>query len=55
MNQPSIKLCCCKKGCPEVSILSNKRLKIRDDYGNVVVMSTDEAKLLGPAIDKLLK
>jgi hypothetical protein len=58
MKQPSsIKLCCGKAGCPEVSILSNNRKKIRikDDYGNVVTITADEAKLLGDAVDQLLK
>jgi hypothetical protein len=54
MKQTSIKLCCGKKGCPEV-ILDGSKIKITDDYGNTVTMSDSEAKLIGDAVIKLLK
>jgi len=53
MKSQSIKLCCGKKGCPEVKVVKGK-IKIADDYGNVVVMTAEQAKLLGDAVSKLL-
>ena len=54
MRINSIKLCCGKKGCPEVSLVRDK-IQIKDDNGNEITITNDEAKLLGPAVDKLLK
>lgn len=51
---PSIKLCCGKKGCPEV-ILDGPNIRIKDDYGKEITITTEEAKLLGSAVDKLTK
>ena len=53
MKVQSIKLCCGNKGCPVVSS-NKKKVHIKDDYGNEVTITNEEAKLLGPAIEKLL-
>jgi hypothetical protein len=53
MKVQSIKLCCGNKGCPVVSS-NKKKVQIKDDYGNEVTITNEEAKLLGPAIEKLL-
>ena len=54
MKSHSIKLCCGKKGCPEISLIKGK-IKIKDDYGNEITITSDEAKLLGPSVNRLLK
>ena len=55
MKQTSIRLCCGRKGgCPVVKSDEGK-IKITDDYGNEVTMSEDEAKMIGNAVNKLLK
>ena len=53
MKVNSIKLCCGNKGCPVVST-EEDQVQIKDDYGNEVTITNEEAKLLGPAIEKLL-
>ena len=53
MKVQSIKLCCGKKGCPEVKS-EKDHIKISDDYGNEIKITNEEALLLGSAVDKLL-
>ena len=53
MKIHSIKLCCGKTGCPEVSVIKDT-VQIKDDNGNKVIITEGEAKLLGSAIEKLL-
>jgi hypothetical protein len=49
----SIRLCCGNKGCPVVTS-EDESISIRDDYGNKIIITTEEAKLIGPAVKKLL-
>tara|TARA_Y100000310_G_C20049257_1_gene519784 strand:+ start:105 stop:272 length:168 start_codon:yes stop_codon:yes gene_type:complete len=49
-----IKLCCKRKGCPVLKKVNEQVVKITDDYGNTVTLTTDEAKLLPDALKDLL-
>ena len=53
MKNQEIKLCCGGKGCPVVKKTSESTLKITDDEGNSVEITTDEAKLLPDALKRL--
>lgn len=43
-------LCCGGKGCP-VLVKDDDRVKIKDDFGNEINISVDEARLITEAID----
>jgi hypothetical protein len=45
-----VRLCCGGKGCP-VLIKDDQRVKIKDDFGNEIDISIDEAKLIAEAVD----
>jgi hypothetical protein len=52
----TIKLCCGKAGCPELSVNEEtERVEIKDDDGNIVTMEISQALLMGKALDSILK
>jgi len=52
MNGRAVVLCGGKACCPEL-VINDDEVSIKDDHGNTVVMSTDQARLINKAIDKL--
>ena len=53
MKNNEIKLCCGGKGCPVVKKVDAQTVEIKDDAGNTVTLSTNEAKLLTKALKEL--
>lgn len=53
MNGNAVVLCGGKACCPELNINESGDVEIKDDYGNKVRMSKDQAKLINKAINKL--
>lgn len=53
MNGDAVILCGGKACCPELNFNDAGEVEIKDDYGNKVRMSKDQAKLINKAIDKL--
>jgi len=51
----TIVLCGGKKCCPELSFTEDGKVKIKDDYGNTVMMEKDQAKMITGAVKKLDK
>jgi hypothetical protein len=51
----SVILCGGKKCCPELFITDDGKVKIKDDYGNTVMMEKDQAKMITGAVKKLEK
>ncbi len=54
-NKNTIVLCGGKKCCPELTLTEDGKIKIKDDYGNVVMMDKKQAKLIDNAIKELEK
>lgn len=54
-NKDTVILCGGKKCCPELTLTKTGKVKIKDDYGNVVVMDMKQAKLIDDAIKELEK
>ena len=54
-NRNTIVLCGGKKCCPVLTITKSGKVKIKDDYGNVVIMEKTQAKLIDNAIKELEK
>lgn len=48
-------LCCNGRKCPTVKLLPNDIVEIKDDYGNTTVVSLDQAKLIYPAVQELIR
>ena len=47
-----VRLCCGGKGCPVLRKTEEQdRVKIKDDYGNEINISLEEAKLISEALD----
>ena len=47
-------LCCNGKGgCPTLRKLSNDNIRIKDDYGNIIIITTEEARLIHEALKEL--
>ena len=46
-------LCCNGKKCPTVRKIGDGKIRIKDDYGNVVVMTAEQAKLIPNALKEL--
>ena len=44
-------LCCGGKGCPVLTKDDDGRVKIKDDFGNEINISVNEAKLIAEAVD----
>lgn len=57
ISNNTVKLCPCKpkSNCPEVSILDNGWIQIKDDFDGVVKMTLEEAKEISEALDFLKK
>jgi hypothetical protein len=51
LNQ-SVILCCGSKRCPVVST-DGDNIKIKDDFGQTVTMSKQQAKMISEAVDML--
>ena len=49
--QGEVLLCCGGKGCPVLKQTDNDRVSIKDDFGNEIDISLDEAKLIAEAIE----
>tara|TARA_R100000805_G_C3585633_1_gene88492 strand:- start:711 stop:890 length:180 start_codon:yes stop_codon:yes gene_type:complete len=47
-------LCCnTKGGCPTIEKIEDNKITIKDDYGNSVIMSLEEAKLIPQALKQI--
>lgn len=46
----TVKVCCGKKGCPVVKKLDELTYEVTDDFGNKIIISKDELKLMGDAV-----
>jgi len=47
-------LCCNGKGgCPKLRKLSNGNVRIKDDYGNIIIITIEEAQLIHEALKEL--
>ena len=44
-------LCCGGKGCPVLRKDQSDRVKIKDDFGNEIDISLEEAKLIAEAVE----
>jgi len=53
MKNNEIRLCCGGKGCPIVKKVNAQTVEIKDDAGNRVTLSINEAKLLPKALKEL--
>lgn len=55
ISNTSVKLCPCKpkSNCPEVSIMENGWIQIKDDFGGVVKLTIDEAREIKEALNFL--
>jgi len=49
----SVVLCCNSVKCPEVYYKDKDKIQIRDDFGFVVTMTKDQARMISDAIDVL--
>ena len=54
-KQNTVVLCGGKACCPELAFTKDGKVKIKDDYGNTVVMDKSQAKLITGAIKELEK
>lgn len=52
-SKNTVRLCCTSKGCPTVTKTTVGRIEIRDDYGNKIIITEEEAKLISQAVEKL--
>ena len=50
LTDGTVVLCCGGKGCPKLKIDDNKRVSIKDDLGNEINISLEEAKLIDQAL-----
>jgi hypothetical protein len=57
LSSNSVKLCPCnpKNNCPEVILLENGWIQIKDDFGSSVKMTLEEAKEISEALAFLQK
>lgn len=53
IKENTVKVCCGKKGCPEVEKLDDGMYKVTDDDGNTIVLKKEELKLMGDAVSTL--
>ena len=47
----SVTLCCNSKKCPEVYNKDKNNIQIRDDFGFVITISKDQARMIPEALD----
>ena len=49
--QGEVRLCCGGKGCPVLKKTDGDRVSIKDDFGNEIDISLEEARLIAEAIE----
>lgn len=49
----SVRLCARKTCCPTMQKVDEKTVQITDDNGNTVIMSIDQARLIGDGVNAL--
>ena len=52
-KRDSVTLCCNSKKCPEVYNKDKKNIQIRDDFGFVVTITKEQARMIPEALDLL--
>lgn len=50
LTDGTVVLCCGGKGCPKLKVDDNERVSIKDDFGNEINISVEEAKLIEQAL-----
>lgn len=53
VSERSVKLCCNKRGCPQVTDIGDGKVEITDDYGNKIIVKKEEAVLLSDGVKTL--
>lgn len=53
VSKHSVKLCCNKKGCPQMTDIGGGMVEILDDYGNKITVKKEEAVLLSDGVKAL--
>ena len=49
----TVVLCCNGKKCPVVRDVGDEKIEIKDDYGNSIVITKDQAQLIPQALKQL--
>lgn len=52
-NMSTVTLCGGKICCPKLERLTNGNYKLTDDYGNVVIITAEQARLISNGVDIL--
>lgn len=50
ISDNSVRLCCGKQNCPQVTVLDNGMVEILDDYGNTITVKKEEAALISDGV-----
>ena len=53
LSESSVKVCCCKQGCPVIEKIDDDNYKVTDDDGNTIIVKKEELKLMGDAVNAI--